>query len=195
MSQFPLFDTPIDLAHKYWENLLSPTDHVIDATCGNGHDTLMLAQLVPNGHVFAIDNQQQAIDTANEKISMSLGMNVSFHLQCHSNFPLKIQPKSIALVVYNLGYLPGGDKQLTTKRSTTLQSLEKAIPLIRPGGALSITCYPGHPEGALEETAVLELIKTLPAKEWSCCIHRWINRNASPSLLLVQSKMRILDKQ
>jgi hypothetical protein len=87
--------------------------------------------------------------------------------------------------VYNLGYLPGGDKQATTSSSTTLESLKAAAALIVAGGAISVTCYPGHPAGKVEEQAVLDYAASLPPAEWSCCHHRWTNRKEAPSLLLI----------
>ncbi|MEI8366007.1 MAG: class I SAM-dependent methyltransferase [Parachlamydiaceae bacterium] len=190
-TQFPLFQTPLDLAHTYWKALLRPDDCVIDATCGNGYDTLELAQLVPQGRVIALDNQQAAIETAQRRIHdhlpTELHGNVTFFQQCHSVFPLEIPKHSIALIVYNLGYLPGGNKQMTTMRSTTLQSLKEALQLIQQGGVISVMCYPGHNEGQIEEEEVVEFTKTLDPQTWSCCFHRWTNRNKGPSLLLVQS--------
>ena len=35
---------------------------VIDATCGNGNDTLFLAEQVPNGKVFGFDIQKKLLN-------------------------------------------------------------------------------------------------------------------------------------
>lgn len=188
--QFPLFQSHLDLAHSYWKTITCPGDCVIDATCGNGHDTLLLAQLVTMGRVIAIDRQQEAIEAAKKLLSTNIleekrGL-IDFKCQSHATFPSEIKPESIKLIVYNLGYLPGGDKNLTTLTSTTCESLENALKLICPGGAISITCYPGHPEGKLEEEALLTFSTSLSPKEWSCCHHRWTNRLKSPSILFIQ---------
>lgn len=92
----------------------------------------------------------------------------------------------MALIVYNLGYLPGGDKTITTESSTTLESLQAAFPLIMPGGAISIACYPGHPSGKTEEENVMTFASSLDPQVWSCCHHRWLNRRNAPSLILIQ---------
>lgn len=192
---FPLFQSHLDLAHHYWKLIAKRGDIVIDATCGNGQDTRYLSQLVlddSNGEVWAVDVQKTAIEKAKlfleQNLSPSICNRVKYYYGCHSTFPKQILPKSIALVVYNLGYLPGGDKQLTTKVETTLKSIEKALSLVKNGGAISITCYPGHNEGAIEETALLDFFKSLSAKTWSCCHHQWLNRKNSPSLLFIQKK-------
>ena len=164
-------------AFSYWKALLKPQDSVIDATCGNGKDALRLAELVPQGHVYAIDIQETALNKAKELIPYS---NISYHLQSHADLP----EAEVKLIVYNLGYLPGGNKNLTTMTSSTLESLKKAAQLIPIGGALSITCYPGHEEGAREEQAVKDWVKSLDLQKWSITFHEWAkNRQLFSSLL------------
>ena len=152
----------LEKAHQFWKKFLNPSDFVIDATCGNGKDTAILAGLVPEGHVYSIDIQQDAISKAQAAVHAE---NVTFLHQCHSKLP---HNERVKLVVYYLGYLPGGYKQLTSQTSTTLISVSKALELLPEGGALSITCYPGHEEGAREEEALQEWSKHLPFQvEWS----------------------------
>jgi tRNA G37 N-methylase Trm5 len=184
---FPLFQSHLDLAHRYWIELLSPGDRVIDATCGNGHDTLALSKM--GATIYAMDLQQKALESAkNRLVEEGVAEPVTFIQGCHSKFPEEILNESIKLIVYNLGYLPGGDKEVTTKVMTTLTSIKNAEPLVVPGGAISITCYPGHPEGKREEEQLLDYCHTLDPKQWSCCHHRWINRHLSPSLILLQKE-------
>lgn len=193
-TQFSLFHSHLDLAQDYWRKLIQPGDCVIDATSGNGHDTLFLAQLLLSderpGSLIAIDKQSQAVEATFQRLSSHLSPKALAHIrflnQCHTTFPNDLAPTSVALIVYNLGYLPGGKKTLTTVGQTTLQSLEAALPLIKPGGCISLTCYPGHPEGKIEEDLVLQFSASLNPRSWNCCFHRWTNRYESPGLLLMQ---------
>lgn len=188
-NRFPLFQSHLDVAQAYWQKLVQTDDLVIDATCGNGKDTAFLAQL-PCSKIYAIDKQAQALAHAKEfckkNLSVELFEKVCFIEGCHSRFPEEIIPGSVKLVVYNLGYLPGGDKSITTFTPTTLSSIQNALKLIVPGGAISITCYPGHSEGKEEEDQILEMTAKLLPTEWSCCHHVWHNRQDAPSLLLIQ---------
>lgn len=196
-QQFQLFQTPLDLAQGYWQKLLKAGDLVIDATCGNGNDTLFLCDLVlgkedgfKKGAVIAIDKQEQAVESTRNLLNRSLPehllKDISLHHQCHSSFPSSLKNESVALIVYNLGYLPGGNKSVTTMTPTTLQSLNAAIPLIAPGGAICITCYPGHDAGVPEEEMALNFAASLNPQHWSSCHHRWLNRRNAPSLILIQ---------
>jgi len=192
-SSFPLFQSHLDLAHLYWSQVVQIGDTVIDATCGNGHDTLKLCQLtlsVDKGIVYAFDIQEQAIKSTDiylyTHLRSDLRGRVNFQQRCHSTFPNEIAKEGVKLIVYNLGYLPGGDKEKTTAILTTLQSLKQAEGLLQPGGVMSITCYSGHGEGAREQEAVLAYASQLSPKEWNCCQHTWLNRQQAPSLFLIQ---------
>lgn len=193
-SSFPLFQSHLDLAHHYWKSLVKPGDIVIDATCGNGNDILVLANLAltneNEGLVFGIDSQAEAIESTRQHLIASIDEKIINHIillhQCHSTFPDSLSSESVSLIVYNLGYLPKGNKTLTTMTPTTLQSLQQALRLIKSGGAISLTCYPGHDEGKREEDAVKEFAASLDPRQWSCCYHSWLNRRNAPSLLLLQ---------
>ena len=172
----------LETAHAFWKDLVTPSDTVIDATCGNGYDTLLLSQLAEK--VYSIDIQQQAITSAQSKLTEELRKKVVFLHCCHSLFPAEIRPASVKLIVYNLGYLPGGNKSQTTQVETTLLSLNRALSLVQPGGAVSITCYPGHAEGKREEEAIQEWIASLDSK-WTFQHHRWLSRLHAPSLIII----------
>ncbi len=199
MSLLSLFSSSIPLAHHYWSLLLRPGDCVCDATCGNGHDTLFLAQRVLSsseidGTVFALDIQSTAVAKTKKRLKEALLPkqmdNISFYTQCHTSFPPTIKEESLSLVVYNLGYLPGGNKDVITETGTTVTSLKKACTLLKIGGALSITCYPGHAKGGIEEKAIFAWAASLAKDEWQCCSHRWENRRRAPSLLLITKQQR-----
>ena len=190
-NQFPLFNTPLDLAHSFWEKILKEGDAVIDATCGNGKDSLVLANLLKDKSdtaLYCLDIQKKALENTKELLSKQSPHflpSVQFILSSHEVLP-KTDPRQLKLIVYNLGYLPGADKTLTTETSSTVQSVINALKLICPGGVISINCYPGHLEGKKEQEALLTLLAPLDPKLWSVTFLSWENRNASPSLLLIQ---------
>jgi tRNA G37 N-methylase Trm5 len=191
-TQFPVFSSHLDLAHAYWAKIVCQGDTLVDATCGNGHDTCLLAQMRPKV-VYSIDIQPEALQSAKTLINTHLSEEeqnkIKWILASHEVFPSEIHEASVKLIVYNLGYLPGGNKSIVTQPETTLRSLQQAEKLIVPGGCISVTCYPGHPEGAREEKELLDYTSRLDPQEWSCCHHRWLNRRLSPNLLFIQRKI------
>lgn len=174
-------------AHRYWKEFVQPGDRVVDATVGNGHDTFFLAQLLQGeGVLTGYDIQTQAIEQTKKRLG---GLPAEFmqivHLKLQSHADL--EESGVKLIVYNLGYLPGGDKGLTTLYETTLQSIQRALLALTSDGALCITCYPGHAAGAKEEEVIIDFLKTLSASQWHICHHVWINRPLAPSLIWLQS--------
>lgn len=139
-------------------------DFAIDATAGNGHDTVFLAGAVgESGKVLAIDIQEQAIlSTAARLESEGLRDRVKLHLGCHSELAKTVGEQSPRAIVFNLGYLPGGDHELITRTEKTLKALSVAAEILIPGGILAIVCYPGHQGGCEEAAAVEAFIASLP---------------------------------
>lgn len=186
--KFPIFSSHLDLAHKYWSELLKQGSVVIDATSGNGHDALFLGKLTLSeeaGSLYCIDLQDKAIENTRkllqDNLSEKVFERVIFIQRSHETLP----EVSCDLIVYNLGYLPGGDKGITTCCESTIASIQSALRLLKRGGALSITCYPGHLEGKRELDLIIEYIKTLPPAEYLVCYHFFQNRNAAPSLVMI----------
>lgn len=193
MLHFPLFSSHLELAHQTWHRLLSPGDTVVDATCGRGHDTLALSQLVLadgiSGYVWGLDIQPSALAATHRRLAATLTpqqlARVTLHLGDHATPPPALLSHSLKLVVYNLGYLPGGDKTLVTTSENTLLSLHTFASHITPGGAISVMCYVGHPGGQTECDAILAWASTLP-RHWNVCCHRWLNAENAPLWLLLQ---------
>ncbi len=165
MSHLP--PRPTDLAQQIIRGILSAGDTAIDATAGNGHDTLFLAEAVgSNGHVLAFDVQEAAIVSSRARI-VEAGFvdRVRFFQQSHSTMADHVAAGSVAAVMFNLGYLPGADHSVATGEDT-ITALEAAAALIRGGGVLSVVCYPGHDGGGEEARQVETWMATLPARGW-----------------------------
>lgn len=149
----------VSLAHQALTDILGPGDTAIDATVGNGHDTLFLARTVgAAGTVYGFDIQEQALDTAHQRLQEeNLSGHVSLYHAGHEAMMVALPESArgwVKAVMFNLGYLPGGDKQRTTRIPTTLAALEQARDLLAPGGAISVLAYTGHPGGREEAEAV-----------------------------------------
>jgi predicted methyltransferase len=182
----PLFPPrPTALAQDMLRGVIRPGDLVIDATAGNGHDTLFLAECVgPDGKVLAFDVQAKALESARARVAEHAG-RVEFFQESHAGMAARADPGSVAVVMFNLGYLPGEDHELTTESSETLVALEAAAGLLRPGGVLSVICYPGHPAGATEAEAVETRMTALTATGWRVAKYGAVGtRRAAPFLLL-----------
>ena len=164
-------------------------DTVADFTMGNGHDTLFLSQTVGEaGRVYAFDIQQSALESTEKRLREN-GAPENYTLICdsHDNAKKYIDGK-IKAGVFNLGYLPGGDKSVTTKRETTLAAVKAAIELLDRDAILLIAVYPGHEEGEIEGELINDMLKELDRREYCCAKFRIINSPTSSYFYIVESK-------
>lgn len=147
---------PTELVHLLLQRFLSEGDRVIDATAGNGHDTVFLARQVGvTGRVLAFDVQEEAIESSRRLVeSEGLSERVDFFQESHAGLAAHAGTGSMAAILFNLGYLPGSDQSVITTTAETLSALEASLRVLRPGGWLCVVCYPGHEGGNDEATAV-----------------------------------------
>jgi len=190
------FLSVLSMAHKWIAERVSDGDIVIDATAGGGVDTLALAELVGRkGIVYAFDIQQDALNRTKERLLASSSeklAEVKLILANHAQMTQWIDPLSygkVAAVMFNLGYLPGGeDQSVITESATTIAALDAAIMLLRPGGMITCVLYPGHPGGA-EEAAIVEAwAAQLPQKMAQTVIYRQPQRPAAPYLIAAEKR-------
>lgn len=154
-SEIPLLRGPVALSHLLARCFVRPGDKAVDATCGNGHDALMLAGLVgPQGHVWCFDLQQAAIvETARRLAEAGLSGRATLLHSGHEQLG-RYLAVPVQAVLFNLGYLPGGDRSLVTRPDTTVTALEQSLQLLAPSGVVLVTIYPGHGGGDEERQAV-----------------------------------------
>lgn len=161
----------------------------VDFTMGNGHDTLWLSDAVgPDGHVYAFDIQQQALDSSSKLLEAEAKYkNYTLILDSHANAENHVKEK-ICVGMFNLGYLPGGDKRITTLRTSTMPAVEAAIRLLDDDGGLLIAVYPGHEEGALEGQMLDGYFETLDRKKICVSKLKIVNSPTSPFFFLVEKR-------
>ncbi|GAU76985.1 class I SAM-dependent methyltransferase [Fusibacter sp. 3D3] len=166
---------------------------IVDATCGNGNDALFLKQsITETGRLYAIDIQREAIEST-RRVLESNGYTESDTLilkQCsHENFYFLESGEQVDLVIYNLGYLPKGDKKITTHFESTLKSLVSALQCIKCGGLILILCYRGHEQGELEFRHIEPFLAELPQGEFDVLKMAFINQlNKPPVMWIVEKK-------
>lgn len=176
---------PTQLAHLLLSMAIGPGDVVIDATAGNGHDTLFLASCVGEaGRVLAFDIQAPAIESTRRRVEAAgvAGRVRLFH-ESHVKMEAYAEAGSVAAILFNLGYLPGQDKSVLTKHASTLAALEASGRLLMPGGALSVICYPGHAEGAVEAGRVESWLEEKASAGWKLATYR-LHGTLQPSPVL-----------
>lgn len=169
-----------DIIYKY----VKEGSKVLDCTIGNGNDTLLLANLVGNkGKVYGFDIQSQALTiTLSKLVKENLEYRVELIKDSHENIDLYIDEK-LDLIIYNLGYLPRGNKNIKTNKTSTLISVKKSLDLLKSNGIILITCYTGHVGGLEEKNGIENFLGKLDQKKYNVIKYDFINQINSPPIL------------
>ncbi|MDT0670719.1 tRNA (mnm(5)s(2)U34)-methyltransferase [Staphylococcus chromogenes] len=158
---------------------------VIDGTCGNGWDTLFLAQSVPNGHVYACDIQSLAIENTREKVKeMSHVTLLQTGHETITNYIAESHRHSVDAALFNLGYLPKGDKSIVTNAENTILAIESIFELLRAEGIIVLAIYPGHPEGRVESETLLNYFHSFDQEKAHILKYEFINQQNHPPFII-----------
>lgn len=156
----------------------------VDATCGNGHDSLFLATNFKNSVIYALDIQQEALN--NSKILCSEFNNIVFKEIDHLKFFDNINTK-FDFIIFNTGFLPNSISNIKTDGVHTIKTLKSALKSLKNGSFLAITIYQGHDNGN-EHKLILNFLKDLNKYEFIVFTYQTINTNLSPVLYLIEKK-------
>jgi len=179
-QKFPL--NALGLSHRFIGEKVSRGGRCIDATCGRGRDTVYLATLVgEEGQVIALDIQEEAVNSTKALLQeKGLAAQCEVHLSCHSQIDRFAEQESVDAVVFNFGWLPGGDHRIFSRKETSCIAIEKALGLLKAGGVMSLCLYCGKENGYEEKNGILAFLKTLDPRRYSVLMTDFINRTQDP---------------
>ena len=173
-------ETMIEYVHRKCKE--KPVNISIDFTMGNGHDTLMLSQI--SKQVYSFDIQELALKNTKEKVQHC--KHVTLLLENHFHFDQYVN--SFDLGIFNLGYLPGGDHQITTKKNNTLATLKKALGCLNQQGRIFLVVYIGHISGKMESEAIDSYVSTLSNKDYNVSRYQMMNKGNSPYVIEIEKR-------
>jgi len=164
---------------------------IVDATAGNGKDTLFLAKNSPShARLYAFDIQQSAIEVARKGLlEQQLDDKVQWILDSHANSRLYVK-EHIDVAMFNLGYLPGNSHETMTKATSTIEAVSNIVEDLSIGGIISIVAYPGHPHGQEEHQAVRSYLMGLPQQCFTVVCMDMINHSHCPPVLYLIEKVK-----
>ncbi|PLR79446.1 16S rRNA (cytosine(1402)-N(4))-methyltransferase [Bacillus sp. V3-13] len=172
---------------------VEPGDIVVDATLGNGHDALFLANLVgPEGKVYGFDIQEKAILSSKARLAEhNLLDRITLFHKGHQHMVETIPAADhgrITGAIFNLGYLPGGDKEIVTRPGTTISAVEQLLKMMAPEGIIVLVIYHGHQEGAAERDELLQYLEELDQNTAHVLQYRFINQKNNPPFITAIEK-------
>ena len=190
INMYKYFINPVDMTKRIITNYVREGSKVLDCTVGNGNDTLDLAKLVgDNGKVYGFDIQSVALETTKNKLKIEGLENRVLLIEDSHEYIDKYISEELDLIIYNLGYLPGGDKSIKTNSITTVKSIKKALNLLKSNGLLLIVSYTGHAGGKEEKEKLESYLKSLDQKYANVLEFNFINQKNNPPILYGVEKL------
>ncbi|UJL45119.1 methyltransferase domain-containing protein [Virgibacillus sp. NKC19-16] len=182
----------LNVAHDLLEDSIENGEFVIDATCGNGNDTLFLSKVTgDDGHVLAFDIQDQAIKNTKQLLKENSQNNVTFIQDSHANISDYVATEQqIGGAIFNLGYLPRSDKSIITKGKSTKTAINTILHHLKKGGLIVVVVYHGHDGGKEEKEALLKYVSSLEQKAFTVLRHGFVNQQNDPPFILAIQKRR-----
>lgn len=177
------------LAQMFLSEILVDGGTAIDATAGNGNDTLFLARLAgPRGKVYAFDIQPLALKNTRLLLEQN-GYEDRVHLLLAGHEEMeRFITGPVDAVIFNLGYLPGGDHRVTSSAGTTVKAVRTALKLLKSGGRVSIVVYTGHPGGKEEYRELEEMASALDGRYFHVLKIDFLNRSRQAPFVIVIEK-------
>ena len=172
-----------EFCHRFLSDYIEEGSCCIDATCGNGNDTEFLCRMTgEQGRVYAFDIQARAVKKTAERLE-NAGYRERAVLYCEGHERMAEYVKEKAdVIMFNFGYLPGGDHSIATRPGTSLKAVEEGLRLLKEGGVMSLCIYSGGDTGYEEKKALLGYLKELDTKQWLVIVHSYYNRKNDPPM-------------
>ncbi|KAA9177709.1 SAM-dependent methyltransferase [Enterococcus durans] len=186
-----MLQTALHFSHSLLEEILQPGDHVIDATMGNGYDTVFMAEKIgKTGHVYSFDIQKEALLSTKSKLTeQDLLDRTSLFLQGHETLGTVVEEaQPIKAGIFNLGYLPKSDKSVITLPETTRTAMEEILKRLVSRGRMILVVYYGHDGGEKELDMVQDYCQSLPQEKYNVLKYQFINQKNNPPILYCVEK-------
>lgn len=167
----------LSITHEFIRSKVGKGGFCIDATAGNGHDTAFLCSLVgEDGRVLAFDIQAKAVENTRARLREYGFENGTVILDSHANMAAYAEADAVDLIVFNLGWLPGGDHSIFTHADSTIAAIEAGLTLLKDGGVMSVSIYYGGKSGYEERDALMEYLQSLDNTRYTALKTEFFNR-------------------
>ena len=175
-NKFPL--NALGLSHQFMAAHIREGAFCIDATAGKGRDTLFLCRLVgESGRVLALDIQTDAVAQTTALLTAEgVADRAQVVRDCHSRLSEYAAPCSVDGIMFNFGWLPGGDHNTFSHADTSVAAVRAALDLLKVGGVMTLCLYYGRQNGTAERDAILDFLPTIDNRRYTVIRGDFANR-------------------
>lgn len=172
-----------EFCHHFLKDYIKENDCCVDATAGNGNDTEFLCSMTGNGgKVYAFDIQEEALDHTRQRLEKAGYLDCAVLIRDGHERMKEYVTESVTAIVFNFGYLPGGDHRIATRPDTSVPAVKCGLELLKPGGVMSLCIYSGGDTGYEERDALLAYVRNLDPKKWLVIVNSYYNRKNDPPI-------------
>lgn len=172
-----------DFCHRFLRDYIMEGDCCLDATAGNGNDTEFLCRMAgPSGRVYAFDIQKEALEHTRLRLEDAGLLERAVLIEAGHEHMQDYIKEQVSAIVFNFGYLPGGDHQIATRSETSIAAVRQGMELLKPDGVMSLCIYSGGDTGYEERNVLLEFLKELDTRKWLVIVNSFYNRKNDPPL-------------
>lgn len=174
----------LKLAHQWMSEHIKEGDFCIDATAGRGFDTAFLCELVGHqGKVIAFDIQKEAVEST-KTLLLERGLEAEVYLESHTQMTKYAQEQSVNGIMFNFGYLPGGNHQICTHKDESICAIDMGLKLLKKQGVMALCIYHGGDTGFEEKEAIMAYLKTIDSKKYTVIVSEFFNRPNYPPIFV-----------
>lgn len=172
-----------DFCHRFLQDYIMENDRCLDATAGNGNDTEFLCRMAgPGGKIYAFDIQKEALEHTRRRLEEAGLLERAVLIEDGHEHMRDHVKELMSVIVFNFGYLPGGDHRIATRSETSIIAVRQGLDLLKQGGVMSLCIYSGGDTGYGERDALLKFLQELDAKKWLVIVNSFYNRKNDPPL-------------
>ena len=172
-----------EFCRRFLEDYITENDCRVDATAGNGNDTEFLCRMAgPGGKVYGFDIQAEALAHTRHRLEAAGLLPRAVLIQDGHEHMQDYVEEPVSAIVFNFGYLPGGDHAIATQPETSIRAVSQGLELLKPGGIMSLCIYSGGDTGYEERDALLQFLKGLDSRKWLVIVSSYYNRRNDPPL-------------
>lgn len=173
-----------EFCHRFLSEYIDDGSCCVDATCGNGYDTVFLCKAVGNlGKVYAFDIQEPAVRNTRSRLEKEgVAQRAVIIREGHENMACFVPAETADVIMFNFGYLPGGSHAAATRPETSLAAVRSGLSLLKPGGVMSLCIYSGGDTGYEEKEVLLSFLQDLDSSKWLVIMCSYFNRKNDPPL-------------
>lgn len=180
-----------EFCHHFLQDYIEKNDCCVDATAGNGCDTEFLCRMAgEGGKVYAFDIQRAALEHTRQRLRETGLLNRAVLIEDGHEHMKDYIKEPVSAMIFNFGYLPGGDHQIATDPETSIEAVRQGLELLKPGGIMNLCIYSGGDTGYEEKDALLRFLKGLDAKKWLVIASSYYNRKNDPPLPVFVIRMK-----